>query len=134
MYAAIQWYKLRYVWKANFYRCFRMLSLQLKYLKWPIAGHCGIRTWLREDPVEFGTPQICEFNDVQCRMRRWSNCTDLGGLRKNTPVTPLAVRLTIAYDKSILIGKKKWNDVVVLRSTLHLNKSTCHYKRLGSTG
>lgn len=36
--------------------------------------------------------------------------------------------LTIAYDKSILIGKKKWNDVVVLRSTLHLNKSTCHYK------
>ena len=40
----------------------------------------------------------------------------------------LASRLTIAYDKSILIGKKKWNDVVVLRSTLHLNKSTCHYK------
>ena len=39
-----------------------------------------------------------------------------------------ASRLTIAYDKSILIGKKKWNDVVVLRSTLHLNKSTCHYK------
>ncbi|CAJ1384807.1 unnamed protein product [Effrenium voratum] len=36
--------------------------------------------------------------------------------------------LTVAYDKSILIGKKKWNDVVVLRSTLHLNKSTCFYK------
>eukprot|EP00438_Fugacium_kawagutii_P009481 Skav204854 [mRNA] locus=scaffold1883:155978:158961:- [translate_table: standard] len=40
----------------------------------------------------------------------------------------MSLRLTIAYDKSILIGKKKWNDVVVLRSTLHLNKSTCHYK------
>ena len=38
------------------------------------------------------------------------------------------VRLTVAHDKSILIGKRKWNDVVVLRSTLHLNKSTCHYK------
>jgi hypothetical protein len=44
------------------------------------------------------------------------------------PLGWLASRLTIAYDKSILIGKKKWNDVVVLRSTLHLNKSTCHYK------
>ena len=41
----------------------------------------------------------------------------------------LSRRLTVAYDKSIVIGKKKWNDVVVLRSTLHLNKSTCHYKR-----
>ena len=37
-------------------------------------------------------------------------------------------RLTIAYDKSIVIGKKKWNDIVVMRSTLHLNKSTCFYK------
>ncbi|CAE7828752.1 unnamed protein product [Symbiodinium microadriaticum] len=36
--------------------------------------------------------------------------------------------LTIAYDKSIVIGKKKWNDIVVMRSTLHLNKSTCFYK------
>lgn len=36
--------------------------------------------------------------------------------------------LTVAYDKSIIIGKQKWNDVVVMRSTLHLNKSTCHFK------
>eukprot|EP00931_Biecheleriopsis_adriatica_P005504 TRINITY_DN107014_c0_g1_i1.p1 TRINITY_DN107014_c0_g1~~TRINITY_DN107014_c0_g1_i1.p1 ORF type:complete len:481 (+),score=126.55 TRINITY_DN107014_c0_g1_i1:62-1444(+) len=36
--------------------------------------------------------------------------------------------LTVAHDKSILIGKRKWNDVIVLRSTLNLNKSTCHYK------
>ncbi|CAE7653026.1 unnamed protein product [Symbiodinium sp. CCMP2456] len=36
--------------------------------------------------------------------------------------------LTVAYDKSIVIGKKKWNDIVVMRSTLHLNKSTCFYK------
>jgi len=36
--------------------------------------------------------------------------------------------LTVAHDKSITIGKRKWNDVIVLRSTLHLNKSTCHFK------
>ncbi|CAE7775332.1 unnamed protein product, partial [Symbiodinium pilosum] len=36
--------------------------------------------------------------------------------------------LTVAYDKSIVVGKRKWNDVVVMRSTLHLNKSTCFYK------
>eukprot|EP00930_Biecheleria_cincta_P082310 TRINITY_DN72068_c0_g1_i1.p1 TRINITY_DN72068_c0_g1~~TRINITY_DN72068_c0_g1_i1.p1 ORF type:complete len:461 (-),score=109.46 TRINITY_DN72068_c0_g1_i1:132-1514(-) len=36
--------------------------------------------------------------------------------------------LTVAYDKSILIGKKKMNDVIVLRSTLNLNRSTCFYK------
>mmetsp|Transcript_116459 Transcript_116459/g.324545 ORF Transcript_116459/g.324545 Transcript_116459/m.324545 type:complete len:467 (+) Transcript_116459:100-1500(+) len=36
--------------------------------------------------------------------------------------------LTVAYDKSITLGKRKWNDVVVMRSTIHLNKSTCHYK------
>lgn len=36
--------------------------------------------------------------------------------------------LTVAYDKSIVLGKRKWNDIVVLRSTIHLNKSTCHYK------
>lgn len=36
--------------------------------------------------------------------------------------------ITVAYDKSIVLGKRKWNDVVVMRSTVHLNKSTCHYK------
>jgi hypothetical protein len=36
--------------------------------------------------------------------------------------------LTVAYDKSIVIGKKKMNDVIVLRSTLNLNRSTCFYK------
>merc|ERR1719414_1604617 len=36
--------------------------------------------------------------------------------------------LTVAYDKSIVLGKRKWGDVVVLRSTVHLNKSACHYK------
>lgn len=36
--------------------------------------------------------------------------------------------LTVAHDKSIVIGQKKWNDVVVLRSLIHLNLSTCHFK------
>uniref|UniRef100_A0A7S4QXF0 Uncharacterized protein n=1 Tax=Alexandrium monilatum TaxID=311494 RepID=A0A7S4QXF0_9DINO len=36
--------------------------------------------------------------------------------------------LTVAYDKSVVLGKRKWNDVVIMRSTIHLNKSTCHYK------
>mmetsp|Transcript_46802 Transcript_46802/g.138292 ORF Transcript_46802/g.138292 Transcript_46802/m.138292 type:complete len:386 (+) Transcript_46802:3-1160(+) len=36
--------------------------------------------------------------------------------------------LVVAYDKSIIVGKKKWNDVIVFRSTLHLNKSTCYFK------
>lgn len=36
--------------------------------------------------------------------------------------------LTVAYDKSIIIGKKKWNDIIVFRSLVHLNKSTCYYK------
>jgi len=36
--------------------------------------------------------------------------------------------LTVAYDKTITVGRQKWNDVVILRSTVHLNKSTCHYK------
>lgn len=36
--------------------------------------------------------------------------------------------VTVAYDKSITIGKKKWNDIVICRSTLHLNKSTCYFK------
>lgn len=36
--------------------------------------------------------------------------------------------LTVAHDKSIVIGKRKWNDVVVMRAMIHLNKSACHYK------
>lgn len=36
--------------------------------------------------------------------------------------------LTVAHDKSIIIGKQKWNDVIVLRSTIHLNKSACQFK------
>jgi len=36
--------------------------------------------------------------------------------------------LTVAFDKSIIIGKRKWNDVVIFRSTVHLNKSACHFK------
>lgn len=36
--------------------------------------------------------------------------------------------LTVAHDKSIIIGKRKWNDVVVLRSTIQLNRSACHFK------
>jgi len=36
--------------------------------------------------------------------------------------------VTVAYDKSIVIGARKWNDVVILRSTIHLNMSTCHFK------
>ncbi|CAE8586187.1 unnamed protein product [Polarella glacialis] len=36
--------------------------------------------------------------------------------------------LTVAYDKTITVGRQKWNDVVILRSTVLLNKSTCHYK------
>mmetsp|Transcript_41699 Transcript_41699/g.89530 ORF Transcript_41699/g.89530 Transcript_41699/m.89530 type:complete len:307 (-) Transcript_41699:55-975(-) len=36
--------------------------------------------------------------------------------------------LTVAFDKSIVIGKRKWDDVVVTRSSLHLNKSTCLLK------
>ena len=58
----------------------------------------------------------------------WNLCELISDMIRMIPLGWLASRLTIAYDKSILIGKKKWNDVVVLRSTLHLNKSTCHYK------
>merc|ERR1719356_2165476 len=36
--------------------------------------------------------------------------------------------LTVAYDKSIIVGKSKWNDIVVFRSLIHLNKSTCFFK------
>lgn len=36
--------------------------------------------------------------------------------------------VTVAFDKSITIGKRKWHDVVILRSTIHLNKSTCYFK------
>mmetsp|Transcript_2226 Transcript_2226/g.3845 ORF Transcript_2226/g.3845 Transcript_2226/m.3845 type:complete len:273 (-) Transcript_2226:24-842(-) len=36
--------------------------------------------------------------------------------------------ITVAHDKSIVLGQKKWNDVVVLRSMIHLNMSTCHFK------
>lgn len=36
--------------------------------------------------------------------------------------------LTLSYDKSITIGKQKFNDVVVLRSTIYLNRSACYFK------
>merc|ERR1719183_1692194 len=32
--------------------------------------------------------------------------------------------ITVEHDKSLLISKPKWEDVVVLRSTIHLNIST----------
>jgi len=40
----------------------------------------------------------------------------------------LELLLTVAYDKSIMIGNKKWNDIVCFRSLVHLNKSTCYFK------
>mmetsp|Transcript_380 Transcript_380/g.1198 ORF Transcript_380/g.1198 Transcript_380/m.1198 type:complete len:334 (+) Transcript_380:107-1108(+) len=35
---------------------------------------------------------------------------------------------TIAEDRSMVIGQKKWDEIVVLRSVIHLNKSACFYK------
>jgi len=40
----------------------------------------------------------------------------------------LALLKTLAQDPSIKVGKKKWDDIVVLRSTIYLNKSACQYK------
>mmetsp|Transcript_74251 Transcript_74251/g.150800 ORF Transcript_74251/g.150800 Transcript_74251/m.150800 type:complete len:351 (+) Transcript_74251:82-1134(+) len=40
----------------------------------------------------------------------------------------LALLKTLAEDPSIKLGKRKWDDIVILRSTIHLNKSACHYK------
>lgn len=40
----------------------------------------------------------------------------------------LQLLVTVAEDRAIVIGQKKWNQVIVLRALLHLNKSACHCK------